>query len=232
MSLAASGVGSWTPALLSSKQVWFDASGLSGADGDPIATLTDYYNGRNATSTSTARPSVKHAIQNGHSVLRFDGVNDEMSVSSQSASLKPLTFWAVCQADADGASDTLVGPSGIGGNHIRIDNAPVVRLDLIKSGTTVVGTSTVDLPPDWMIVVVTYDSSGNYAFRRNGTTEGSGLNNQTFTAARTLKIGNNEASEFYKGDIGEMGLHNAVLSTQEIAALTKYLSAKWGIATA
>lgn len=233
MSLAAAGVGSWSPAMLPSKQVWYDASRITGvADGDPIGTLTDYYNGRDATAIGGTRPTLKTGIRNGHSVARFDGVTDEMLATAQSASLKPLTYWAVCQADADGASDTLIGPSGTGGNHIRIDNAPVVRLDLIKSGVTVIGTSTVDLPSTWMIVVVTYDSSGNYVLRRNGTTEGSGLNNQTFTAARTLKIGNNEGSEFFKGDIGEMGFHNQVLSTQEIARLTRYLSAKWGISTA
>ena len=64
-----------------------DARRLTGLnDGDAVSTWADVSgNGWNATGTSTARPLYKTAIQGGQPVLRFDGSNDYMSISSVGA---------------------------------------------------------------------------------------------------------------------------------------------------
>lgn len=57
--------------------VW-EANSLNASlnDGDAVSSWTDSQSSVAATSSGTERPILKKNIQNGHSVLRFDGVDD------------------------------------------------------------------------------------------------------------------------------------------------------------
>ena len=61
----------------------YDARWLSLSDGAGVQTLTDLAGSNNATqSTSANRPTFKTNILNGNPILRFDGVNDQFSLTS------------------------------------------------------------------------------------------------------------------------------------------------------
>lgn len=86
---------SFYPSDIAGLQLWLDASdastlyqssggSLASADGDPVGYWTDKSgNGRHASqSDGTKKPTLKTAIQNGRSVLRFDGSTDILVVPS------------------------------------------------------------------------------------------------------------------------------------------------------
>ena len=80
------------------------------------------------------------------------------------------------------------------------------------------------------ILVFTYDGSGNYVYRTNGTVSASGTNNQT-PGASTLILGASSiaAANPFDGLIAEMVTYDNVLSSTDLDGLEAYLGAKYGI---
>lgn len=63
--------------------ICLDARRLTLADGDAVSTWTDASGrGENATASSTARPTFKTGIQGGNPVVRFDGTNNKLDLST------------------------------------------------------------------------------------------------------------------------------------------------------
>ena len=87
-----------------------DARRLTGLnDGDAVSTWSDVSgNGRNATGVGTERPLYKTAIQGGQPVLRFDGSNDNLSLTATSAVtiFKNKSYGIVILVFADSASSS------------------------------------------------------------------------------------------------------------------------------
>ncbi len=68
----------WTPASLSvTPLLWLESTGISGSHGDAIGTWENLGSGADATSSSTARPTIDTSTF-GTKVVAYDGVNDEM----------------------------------------------------------------------------------------------------------------------------------------------------------
>lgn len=222
----------FSPVSLPSREAWFDASSVGGADNDTIQTWTDRFNGRDATQgTAANRATLKLGVQAGRNVLRFDGTTDMYAATGQSVNLKPFSFACAVKPDAANVLSTVIGPTVNDGIDIRVNTSS--RWELLQAGVASIGSSSVNITAAWQVLVVTYDSSGNYAFYRNGTAEGSGLNNQTFSAS-TLRIGHgNDANpERWDGDMGELILCSVLWTAQERGAVTRYLGSKWGITVA
>ena len=92
---------------------WYDASQITGkADSDAVSSWADSSgNGHTASqATGSKQPLYKTNILNGFPVLRFDGIDDFMSVSSMGA----LTNHSVFVVAKDSAEDwgVLGGPTG------------------------------------------------------------------------------------------------------------------------
>ena len=106
---------------------WVRADSLSAlADGDPVSTWPDLSASPNdLTATTTARPTYKTNILNGHPVVRFAGNPQTMKTADATHPVisQPYTVFVV--GKASGNSQTWIAPySGLGGLLIhRINGA-------------------------------------------------------------------------------------------------------------
>lgn len=65
-------------------KVWYRSSDLALNDGDPVSTWTDRSaNGNDSTGVLTTRPTFKTSIVGTTPVLRFDGIDDFLTIGSQ-----------------------------------------------------------------------------------------------------------------------------------------------------
>lgn len=218
--------------------LWFDLSDLTTtfqdslfatpavADNDPIGGLKDKSgNASHLTQAGTARPLLKLAIQNGKPVARFDGINDSLR-SAATFNLKPVHLFAVVKVTSFAAVRTFFGPTNGGGLQYRSETTG--KQGLVKSQITNIAASTSSLSAATVANVnVSYDGSGNWAFRTNGSADGSGLNNQSFSTT-AVALGENVGSEWMFGDIAELIAFSSVQSAGNIVSLEGYLKAKWG----
>jgi hypothetical protein len=129
---ASSSVTPFTPTSVAGLQLWLDASdagslfdatpggSLVAADGAVARWQDKSGNSRHLTqSTSGSRPTRKTAVQNGLSVVRFDGSNDFMSVPSSTAAFKFLhstahTLFFVARARTLNTRETLFDTGTLG----------------------------------------------------------------------------------------------------------------------
>lgn len=89
--------GAFTPVTISGLRAWWEARYLTGLnDGDALSTLTDL-SGRasHGTQTTTKRPLYKTGITpGGREGIRFDGVDDFLSVANDPIT-RAMTQWTV-----------------------------------------------------------------------------------------------------------------------------------------
>ena len=66
-------------------------------------------------------------------------------------------------------------------------------------------------------------------FWRNGTQIGSGGTAQSLTSMNGAALGRFRTTDYFRGRIGEVVMHDRVLNTTEFILLQNYLSARWGV---
>lgn len=100
----------WTPPAFPAVTTLFRFEADSNAavgDGNPITSWADGGAGLPLTSTLTARPTYQAKGWDGiRPCVRFDGVNDKMSITS--ASSPPLEYFVVCRYNAVFSSEDVV----------------------------------------------------------------------------------------------------------------------------
>lgn len=241
----------WTPASLASLK--FDIGGWNPAtlytdagttpvasDGDLVYQANDYVSGLHVSQASSGnRPVYKTAIQNGLSVLRFDGASD--SLTRASVALQALVASNAC---------TLVFVLYQGGvannNEFRLavsDDSNAVALYFPYSGNFYFNTAnnvgggqiSGTVPGGFsgtFHILVAWRSGGTAKIYVDGGTEiGSGsvtdaLDNMASTG--TLQIGG-DGTIFFGGDLGRLLVCNEGLSTANLNLLGAYLAAQWGL---
>lgn len=154
------------------------------------------------------------------SALSFNG-SDEHVDCGNNASLRQsvLTYMTWVKPSGTG-NRTIFGFQGSANNpQFRVNNSG--NLELLKTGVTVIATSTGTLANDNVYhVAVTYDASGNYVFYINGSTSGSGTNLVAFSfTGGVFKIGRQDsgATELFSGVIDDPHVYGAVLSGTDIS---------------
>jgi hypothetical protein len=215
------------PSSIAGLLAWYKADSLSLNDGDPVSTWTDSSgSGNDATEASGARPLYQTNELNGLPVVQFDGVDDQM-VSSLSMATKPFTAFAVVKFATFVNEATILGPNASGGLQWRGNSDQ--RQGLLKSVTAEIGSSGTQLSVDTFYrLAATYSSGGAYTFYLNGTADGTGTNNQTFSAT-TLQLARNITGEDLTGQIAEILFYDSVLGTTDRQAVEVYLTDKWGL---
>lgn len=232
----------WRPSRLSGLRLWLDASRISGlADGDPVSTWSDLSGqGNNATqSTTAAKPLYKTAIVNGRPVVRFDGVDDYLTVAN-TASFDMATPTIIVVGTASAGTGTFTGKITFAGG---VGDASRRKLDVRRASST----------------TFSFQSGADAAFKASGTLSWAGFNVMSVVARGTtdytlavngtaadattpaldlttyntsaLIIGAGTAgAEFLAGDIAEVLIYNRALSTAERKQVERYLGARYGVA--
>lgn len=229
-------LGAFSPTQISGLQAWYDASDLTTItkDGsDLVSQINDKSgNSRNATATTTARPTYTANYQNGKSALVFDGVANALSISDFSTILstnKTIIIYAK-QISVKAGGSGLFYESG---------NRPIIylvngSLQITYSGATGMpqsneNTNTYAISTNTNFSLVWQNNSNSYIFRVNKTTRES--NAGTFgasTNAGAERIGTYNNGVFSNMAMYEYLIYNQALSLNQIQQVETYLLNKWG----
>lgn len=233
------------PRSISGLTGWFDASDASSlaqssdgttavsANGDPVGYMVNKAGGTNAiqTTSTSRRPTYRTGVQNGRSVLRFDGVDDSL-VTSITLPTTGNTWFLVSPPVTSGtgylisAGAANLGPALISGFSARAYEFWTTNsTDRFTLATTASGVS---------VLTATFVNAGAIVGRRNGTQQGS-----VTTMARDITssvfntIGSAPGAVSPSAvDICEVLTFSRVLSTSEIQAVERWLGGKWGVTVA
>lgn len=167
-----------------------------------------------------------------------NGINGKPAVAFASSffnsQLDPAwqPFWYACVVKI---TDAFAGYSGLlsgstGSPYLRI-NQTNGRPNLDKQTSANVGTATSGLTNNQAsVVLVTFDSNGDYAFYIDGTAVGSGNSPQTYQAGNNLVVGG-MSGQFLTGLLGDILIGvGAIPTAAERAFITARLKSRYGIA--
>ena len=148
-----------------------------------------------------------------------DGLASAQNLLSLRLSVCTIAAW-INPVD-NNANRAIYGSSD---NGIELTVSATERLIFVASWWNDIAFSDVDKIVThgvWNHVVVTYNSSGDYAFYINGQTAGSGNAPYTFTYPGNTQgfIGRCGGGNYFNGDIDEVGVWNRALSAAEVTEL-------------
>ena len=230
------------PDGLSGLQVWLKADAITGLnDGDSVTSWTDSSGNSNTASQSTAanKPAYKTSIVNSQPVVRFDGSNDVLvgttisGINTSSISLFVIATGNSISANQERSPFSInnynnglrfersswgSGALGVYNNAASVSTA---------TGTLAVGgysASILEMVKQYSTQSDLWINGGSNANSTNATVTG------TFTNT-SYQIGDSVGGDDlkYSGDIAEVILYNAALSTSNRQAIEAYLQGKYAI---
>lgn len=224
------GAAAFTPASIAGLRIWQDAAQITGLnDGDTVATWSDVSgNGLDLTAPSvSARPIYKTAIFGSQPAVLFDGVDDQLQISSHTFSLTAGTIFAVYRATAgsyavvrvNNDSDATYWRYAVNGNGywplFRVTRLATYPAAMPGSGVGayVVDVSTATQKEVWV----------------NGVSKGTQAS--TFQSPDRVDMGGatGAGGPVMTGYVAEWGMYDSALSGANLTALQNYLAAKYGL---
>lgn len=216
------------------------------ADGDTFTQWTENNSGvRNANPIGGAvtRASYETNEANTLSVVRFDGVNDGLSINPYPAlaSKAGATVFVVIRMAQETVSVNNLDPRVFSTN---VANGIALYYDSTSNLWTVAASSGVGCSNQtndhtlFKMHTLVYDGTltGNanrLKYRYNGvqdTLTFTGTVGATTNAGiDTLYLGNNNSANYWKGDMGELLIFTRTLTANEILGVEAYLTQKWGL---
>jgi hypothetical protein len=222
----------FSPAEVAGLKLWLKADGVlwqdsarttaATADGDPVGAWDDASGlGNHATqATSTRRPTLKLAVQNGKPVLRFDAVDDVFNLTATMTSA-PSTALAVLTPSAGGTRTLTCGNADSLQYRVESDG----KQRLVRANVADMGVSTSALSQAAFNVAAYTYASPDAAFRRNGAADGTLSTAQPFTDP-VRYVG---SAEPFGQDLAELLFYDAALAAADLQRLEAYLNARWGV---
>ncbi len=240
----------WRPEFFSSLTLDLNADLLTGNDGDALAAWNNSAltgSGNNyAQSVAGNKPLLKRNIINGHSVVRFDGVNDFMSTSFAPAAAQSTSVFLVFKAasstgtkgvyiikDASATGTTLYllsaggyqpynfeSKTGAAASASGIADARDTNAHLIQINYNN-GTKT--LPASYTAAL---DGTAKTVVASPGVLAVGATDLSTIGAAVTLGL---VTSSPFDGDIARLLFFEGAITSPQAAATTQYLRNIYGI---
>ena len=230
----------FSPLSLPGLALWLDASDLGtlwqdsarttavAADADPVGAWDDKSgNARHVTQgTASKRPLYKTAIQNGRSVIRYDGVDDFLFTASEFNLTQPTTAYIVFYADPLETDGVMLDGYTSGRFSARVH--PGVPRASLYCGD-VVYTSIPSVAPGAFGASAWIGNGVSSVIRWNGVQVGSGdTSTSTLQTGAVVGCHADVVSAFFLGDIAEILVYAAGHGAGELARVEDYLRAKWG----
>ena len=227
----------WTPSNLGSGilTAWYKADSISGSDGDGVSAWTDSSgNGYDlAQGVSARQPTLQTNELNALSVVRYDGSNDILS-DSDIADLDVGTgdIWAatVFKATDDGTSNFILEK---GTTQFAVMNNAAGVLQMRLGGNSNIPTESAGNWSRTEFVMVTGSRvsstctgfvNGSAMTTTNTTNTGS-ISNSNVLDIGAASVGGNPVT----GDIAEVLVGGATLTSSDREKLEGYLAWKWGL---
>jgi hypothetical protein len=247
------GASGFSPVDISGLKLWVKADDLEGyLDGDPVGTWPDVSGvGNDLTSSSTARPVFKTAIQNGLSILRFDGSNDVMSKASFSGvdGVSGMTVFLIVKQASLSTNQVYVSKWDYAtqgswafqtGDGSSSEVTAYIADNIIDAGVNHNQSSGAGITSAFYLIEMVYDGSQGTAADRvkfyvNGvlqTNSASGtLPTSLTTCTADFRVGQfgGALTRNYNGDFGEILVYNSALGSTNRGLVETYLNAKWAV---
>ncbi len=240
---------------------WFDAADTTHmtVDGsnkisqvNDIKTATPKYN--SLQSNASARPTYVPNVQNGNGVMRFDGVDDVLTLENDDTSdaltlaevigsaaatedsdftvMSVLSLANATENDAFPTSNQMVfGVASATGNVGLAARANSTRLVGFSISDGQVYQSTKEVSLGTFYVTALYQGAGSLYFDVNGVN----ISKQPAEAIRSdldaaaFMVGGGNTNKPFKGDIGEFITFSKMLPQNAREQIESYLGGKWGI---
>lgn len=212
------------PLTISNLALWLDGSDASNMteSGGLISQVNDKSgNNKNGTATGSVRPTLVSSVQNGRSIMRFDGSEDYLNINS---SVVYRTVFVVAKSDNASFSNypgiigDFTGSSPSNGHVVngvdgttKIASATSSYTSAYRNGTLIAGSSGHDFSPlnEYWIGAFTLPSDMTNTTSAIGMINGGG--------------------RYWDGDIAEIIVYSTALSSDDRLIVEGYLSTKWGI---
>jgi hypothetical protein len=203
--------------------------GIPPADGGTIDQLENQIGVTDALQTTAgARPTWHDNVINGKGIVRFDGIDDFLSVANgvDTDLLYPLTFFFLINIPAFTSHTMLLskGTSGAVSQYSTYINPPIFpgRIFYCADTCQAVDGLTAAL---WERLIVRADTgTALLKFYRNGVEVGSGSIPTQSSAVAAALIGKRVDGLFNPFDMVELGMFNRNLSDTEITNLDLYMA--------
>jgi hypothetical protein len=212
--------GSFNPLSLQ-PALWLSDTGSDPAQWDDLSG-----NGRHATQAlGISQPTIVTGALNGRQVRRFDGLNDFLETATVSIA-QPYTTYAVFRCTATGQQIVMSGSNvstAFGGVNLIIHRSPSDNSG-INAGT-LYGPFSVNT--SWQIFGTLANGASSRVYR-NGVMSAAG--NAGTNNISLLRVGRSSLTAYFNGDIAEILVFPAVLSTENRRRIEGYLSSKYAIA--
>ena len=237
------------PSVLVELESWYDGSDgeqftpNNPADGATFTQWTDKSNfahNANPIGGATTRPTYQTNRLNALSAVRFDGVNDGLSINPYSslASAGALTVFLVVMQTVNAGNPRIFSAHG-GATELFYDH--LAEKFVLKAagsvGTSNVGNLFGDLS-GFRLHTFAFDGSqstnaARLKYRRsktNATLSFAGTVGNTLGASdTTMYIGNADGANFFTGEMAEILIFTKALTDVQIANVENYLSTKWDL---
>ena len=232
----------FSPRKLSWLRLWLAADRITGlADGDPVTTWADRSGqGNHATqSTTAAKPLFKTGIAGGRPVVRFDGVDDYLTVANEPTfDLSTFPIFVVGKASNDGG--TFLGKVTFAGlvtdndrRKIQVRRASSTQFVLYSGSDSANKASGTVTWTSFNVLTAVFRGATDYTLALNGAASDFAtptLDAATFNNASAIIGAATSGAEFLTGDIAEIVVYNRALSATERKAVEFYLGSRYGVA--
>tara|TARA_R110002020_G_scaffold224_8_gene1101 strand:- start:445 stop:1242 length:798 start_codon:yes stop_codon:yes gene_type:complete len=248
----------FTAASISSLDLWYDFSTLTGSNGDAVSSFANAGDGGSdydlSQGTGAQQPNLDTSELSLNS-LDFD--DDKFQLANAYLTTdQTFSIFIVYEVDATGDVDTFIAGSTTGANQFGVynqknittrfnadaggslNNVEYIRTDQTTQdagyGGDATTTTAYTLTANPEILVLTRAADEEIKiFNKAGALIGlssSTTNNHANTNFQIEYIGaQSNTSSPNNGVIGEMGVYNKTLSTDEVSSLISHLASKWSI---
>lgn len=198
-------------------ELWLDPSVMVANNNDVISTWNDLSgNGRNATATTTQRPTYNTNLINGLPGLTFNGTSNYMTIASI-PTMTAATYFQVVVVLANRTCAFSTINNGTWTNYSTSGYWGMLKTTRLEGKPNALATSGTQL------YCVTSDSSNyiTYVNRVLRNTEAADYN-----TGNLWRIG--VGAGYFTGYMGELIIYPYVLTTAQRQAVDSYLKTKWG----
>ena len=216
----------FSPTDISDLKMWLKADAIEGlGDGEDVATWTDSSGNGNDATEATNKPTYETAEINGLPVVRFNGTNDEISTAAFGTALtQPNTIFVVYKDPSGTGTEYVYDGLTTSNRHaLLVDDTEPTRGCTAYAGVVSEYTTEQNV---WHISTVVYATTSSDVYE-DGTAEQTADSIGTHTLTG-LMIGSDWNTYFYfGGDIAEILVYDAELSSADITQVEYYLANKY-----
>jgi hypothetical protein len=221
------GSGAFSPDDIASLACWLKADAIGGADGDPVTTWEDSHTS-NKDATGASGQTLETNEINGLPAVRFDGTDDQMSITGILNNTAARTVFCVARYDTGIASSDTTWSLLSSSARIAVSGGNIVYQLNQANATVALAAQPAVGEAHHTTIRFNSTSSADGWYNTTGPTNFDPNDNyQNGTTAMKLGATTGGGANFFDGYIAELLVFDAALTDTEVADVQAYLDEKW-----